>query len=395
MFIKEISEKNRNYTIERRRFYHSYPELTLQEVETAKSIIKDLNELGIESTSLENGYYGCVGIIRGGKPGKTVALRADIDGLPVKEETGLDFTSKNEGKMHACGHDAHIAMLLGAAKVLNEIKDKLCGNVKLIFQPAEELAVGAKEVIRQGFLDDVNACYGIHIWSNIDAPKINMEYGERMGSLDLCTITINGYGAHGSAPHLGKDAIVAASAVLMGIQSIVSRVNNPLNPLVITIGKVDGGKMYNILADKVVMDVGVRVFNKKLRMEVEGYMRHVIENVSKAYGCEGILEYNYVTGSVINSEKHLVDIARNAVIKLYGEDALISMEKVTGAEDFSFYQEKVPGVYGFIGARSEEVPGSEFNNHHECFTVDERSLERGVAVAAQFAYDFLNEDEGK
>jgi len=390
MLIKELSEKYRDYIIDRRRFYHTYPELTLEEVETTKSIIKDLEAMGIPVTTFENGFHGCYGTIQGGIPGKTVMLRADIDALSVNEQTGLPFASQNEGKMHACGHDAHISMLLGAAKILNEIKDNLEGTVRVLFQPAEELAVGAKELVRQGITKGVDAVYGIHIWSTIDSPKINMAYGERMASADLFTVEIKGLGAHASAPQHGHDAILAVSNVIMGIQSVVSRKNDPINPLVVTVGVVDAGQRFNIIADKAMLDGTVRTFNRKIRMEVEGMIREVVENVSKAYGCEGVLNYKYITGPVINEDKKLVDMVNNAAVKLYGEDALVEMEKLTGSEDFSYFMEEIPGVYGFIGARHEDVPGSEKSNHHECFTVDENALERGAAVAAQFAYDFLN-----
>lgn len=391
MLVKELSEKYRDYIIDRRRFYHQYPELTLEEVETTKSIIKDLEEMNIPVTTFKNGFHGCYGTITGGKPGKTVMLRADIDALTVNEQTGLPFASKNPGKMHACGHDAHISMLLGTAKILNDMKDKLEGTVKLLFQPAEELAVGAKAIIDQGVLAGVDAIYGIHIWSTIDSPKINMVYGERMASADLFTVEIEGLGAHASAPQHGHDAILAVSNVIMGIQSVVSRKNDPINPLVVTIGVIDAGQRFNIIADKAVLEGTVRTFNRKIRMEIESYIREVVENISKAYGCKGKLEYKYVTGPVINEDKNLVNIAHNAALKLYGKDGVVEMEKLTGSEDFSYYQEKIPGVYGFIGARSVEVQGSEKSNHHECFTIDEKALERGAAVAAQFAHDFLND----
>lgn len=389
MVIKELAEKYNDYIIDRRRFYHQYPELSLHETETTKSLINDLKELGLEVETF-NGLNGCVGVLKGAKPGKTVLLRADIDALAVTEKTGLPFASKNEGKMHACGHDNHMAMQLGAAKILSELKDELCGTVKFFFQSAEEVAQGARMSVEQGVMDGVDACYGIHIWSTVDAPKINMSIGERMASCDNFKITIKGFGSHGSAPHLGHDAIVAASAIIMGLQTIVSRINDPLNAAVVTVGVVDAGQRFNIIADRAELIGTVRTFNKKFRMEIEHHIRQIAADIAKGYRCTAETEYSYLTGPVINEDQKLVDIAQNAVRKLYGEEGLTDLEKMTGSEDFAYLMEKAPGVYGFIGARSAAVPGSEMSNHHECFTADEESLRRGAAVAAQFAYDFLN-----
>ena len=212
-----------------------------------------------------------------------------------------------------------------------------------------------------------------------------------MASCDNFKITIKGFGSHGSAPHLGHDAIVAASGVIMGLQTIVSRINNPLNAAVITIGVVDAGQRFNIIADKAVLEGTVRTFNKKFRMEIEGLIRQISNDIAAGYQCTAETEYSYLTGAVINEDQHLVDIAQNAVKKLYGEDGLTELEKMTGSEDFAYLMEKAPGVYGFIGARNPAIPGSEKSNHHECFTVDEEALRRGAAVAAQFAFDFLTE----
>ena len=213
MNVRELAEKNESYIIERRRYYHTCPELSGQEVETAKSIKADLEAMGVE-VSMCTACNGVVGTIRGGKPGKTVALRADIDALSVVEETGLPFASKNEGAMHACGHDNHIAMLLGGAKILTEVKDQLHGTVKLLFQPAEEIATGAKQMIAEGVLEGVDAIYGAHIWGDFDAPLVDVSAGNRMACSDGFTIEVEGVSTHGSSPQLGTDALVAAAAIV-------------------------------------------------------------------------------------------------------------------------------------------------------------------------------------
>lgn len=390
--IKKLAQQYTDYMVERRRWYHRHPELTEHEEKTTEAIVADLEAMGLSPQRFE-GMYGCVAELKGAKPGKTVMLRADIDALPVHEKTGLPFASENEGKMHACGHDAHIAIGLGAAKILTSLKDELCGTVKFFFQPAEELALGAKGGVERGIMEGVDAVYGTHVWGQLDAGKINFDHGERMASCDFFTLTIKGEACHGSAPQLGHDAVVAASAVIMALQTIVSRVNDPRNSLVLTTGTFDAGQRFNIIADKAVMDGTVRTFNPEFRMKIEGLIRKMAEDVARGYGCTAELKYNYLCPAVINADDKVTDTAINAVKKLFGEEALGAFEKLTGSEDFSFLMEKAPGVYGFIGSRSAEVPGSGQSNHHECYTVDEKIIPMGAATAAQFAFDFCSDKE--
>ena len=390
MDIKEKAENIKDYIIEMRRHFHQNPELSLEEFETTKKIVNELEKMGIEVSTFKDGLTGCVGTIKGAKEGKTLLLRADIDALSVHEKTNLEFASRVDGKMHACGHDCHAAMLLGVAKILSEMKDKFSGNIKLFFQAAEEIGLGAKLSIEQGVMDNVDACYGVHVTSRFESPKINMQYGERMAATDVFKLTVEGTSSHGSSPHLGHDAIVASAAIITALQTIVSRINNPLKPAVVTIGTIKGGQRFNIIANEVIMEGNVRTFDKIFRKEIETHIREIAESVAKAHSCTAKLEYRYGTGVVLNKDKNLVDIAQNAVKKLYGEDSLVEMEKITGGEDFSLLMEKAPGIFGYIGTRNTKVPGSEKINHHECFTVDEDALIRGTAVAVQFALDYLN-----
>ena len=390
MDIKEKAENIKDYIIEMRRHFHQNPELSLEEFETTKKIVNELEKMGIEVSTFKDGLTGCVGTIKGAKEGKTLLLRADIDALSVHEKTNLEFASRVDGKMHACGHDCHAAMLLGVAKILSEMKDKFSGNIKLFFQAAEEIGLGAKLSIEQGVMDNVDACYGVHVTPRFESPKINMQYGERMAATDVFKLTVEGTSSHGSSPHLGHDAIVASAAIITALQTIVSRINNPLKPAVVTIGTIKGGQRFNIIANEVIMEGNVRTFDEIFRKEIETHIREIAESVAKAHSCTAKLEYRYGTGVVLNKDKNLVDIAQNAVKKLYGEDSLVKMEKITGGEDFSLLMEKAPGIFGYIGTRNPEVPGSEKINHHECFTVDEDALIRGTAVAVQFALDYLN-----
>ena len=390
MDIKEKAENIKDYIIEMRRHFHQNPELSLEEFETTKKIVNELEKMGIEVSTFKDGLTGCVGTIKGAKEGKTLLLRADIDALSVHEKTNLEFASRVDGKMHACGHDCHAAMLLGVAKILSEMKDKFSGNIKLFFQAAEEIGLGAKLSIEQGVMDNVDACYGVHVTPRFESPKINMQYGERMAATDVFKLTVEGTSSHGSSPHLGHDAIVASAAIITALQTIVSRINNPLKPAVVTIGTIKGGQRFNIIANEVIMEGNVRTFDEIFRKEIEIHIREIAESVAKAHSCTAKLEYRYGTGVVLNKDKNLVDIAQNAVKKLYGEDSLVEMEKITGGEDFSLLMEKAPGIFGYIGTRNPKVPGSEKINHHECFTVDEDALIRGTAVAVQFALDYLN-----
>lgn len=390
MDIKEKAENIKDYIIEMRRHFHQNPELSLEEFETTKKIVNELEKMGIEVSTFKDGLTGCVGTIKGAKEGKTLLLRADIDALSVHEKTNLEFASRVDGKMHACGHDCHAAMLLGVAKILSEMKDKFSGNIKLFFQAAEEIGLGAKLSIEQGVMDNVDACYGVHVTPRFESPKINMQYGERMAATDVFKLTVEGTSSHGSSPHLGHDAIVASAAIITALQTIVSRINNPLKPAVVTIGTIKGGQRFNIIANEVIMEGNIRTFDEIFRKEIETHIREIAESVAKAHSCTAKLEYRYGTGVVLNKDKNLVDIAQNAVKKLYGEDSLVEMEKITGGEDFSLLMEKAPGIFGYIGTRNPRVPGSEKINHHECFTVDEDALIRGTAVAVQFALDYLN-----
>lgn len=390
MNFREKAEKIEDYIIEQRRYFHQHPELSFEEKETTAAIGRQLEEMGIEPHYFDD-YYGVWGEIRSeksGAKGRTVLLRADIDALPVEEQTGLPYASVTKGIMHACGHDCHIAMLLGAAKVLKDYQDELPGNVKLLFQAAEESCHGAEYYVQNGLLDDVDAVYGSHVWGDMDAPLLNIDSGVRMASCDNFTITVSGLSAHGSSPHQGVDAIVAAAAIIMQLQSIVSRKNDPRNALVVTIGEINGGERFNIIANRVVMKGTVRTHSKEVRGKVEEWIRDIAVNVAKANGAEAVLDYEYYPAPLINDEK-LTAIARNAAISLYGEESVVPLEKAMGSEDFSYFLDKVPGVYAFIGTRNSGQ-GIEASNHNNCFTVDESMLTRGTALYAQFAYDYLH-----
>lgn len=389
MNFKEAAQQTENYIIRNRRYLHEHPELSEKEEKTTEYIVKELKDLGLEPRRFEN-CYGCYVDIKGDKPGKIVALRADIDALPIKEETGLEFASQN-GCMHACGHDTHMAMLLGAVKMLNDVKYEINGTVRAIFQPSEETATGAQAVIKEGVLEGVSAIYGSHIWGNFDAPLVSVESGKRMASCSSFKIEIEGRTAHGSAPNLGVDAIVVAASVIMNLQTYVSRNNDPLNPLVLTIGTIEGGSRFNVIPGKVTMEGTVRAFDSDLD-RIPNAMRRIIDGTAETFGAKAKLDFKWMTIPVINDNEKLNTIAQNAVKKLYGEDGLGHLDTMMGSEDFSFYMGEVPGVFSFLGSRDTEK-GYIYTNHQEQYTVDEGLLKRGAAVYAQFAFDYLEENK--
>ena len=389
MDIRALAEQYESYIIEQRRWFHAHPELSWEEFGTTDHIQQELEKMGLEVHRFD-GRPGCTAMIYGGKaaPGaKTVALRADIDALPVEEKTGLPFTSQNPGVMHACGHDNHMAMLLGAARILCDLKDELAGNVKLLFQAAEETCFGAEYYVQQGVLDGVDAIYGQHIWAGLEAPYLNVQPGVRMASCDNFTITVEGSSTHGSTPHLGTDAIVAAASIIMNIQTIVSRNDDPLNALVVTIGEIHGGQRFNILANKVVMEGTCRTHSREMRGKIEPLLRRVCEDTAAAFGARAELQYDAFPSPVINDHDDLNQIAHDAAVKLYGEEGIKEMPRVMGSEDFAYFMDVVPGIFGFLGSRDAEHQAS---NHNDCYDVPEEVLKRGAAMHAQFAADYLS-----
>ncbi len=388
MDIKALAAENSPYIIERRRYYHAHPELSFKEVETTKALVKDMEALGIAVQTFPD-YPGLIATLDSGKPGRTIMLRADIDALPVKECTGLPFASQNEGVMHACGHDSHIAMLLGAAKILAGMKEQLKGKVKFILQSAEEVGYGAQYYIDHGMLEGVDAIFGMHVWGTLDAPYLCVEPGRRMASMDNFTIHVKGLQSHGSAPQDGHDAIVAASAIVMALQTFVSRKNNPINPLVVSVGKFHGGNMYNIICPDVELEGTIRTFSRELRGELEADLRKIVEHTAEAHDCTAEFELQPRLPAVINDNEELNAIAKNAALKLYGEEGVKAMPSLMGSEDFALYMEKIPGFFAFVGSRNPEK-GLVYTNHNEKYTVDEEVLQRGSALAAQVAVDFLS-----
>ncbi len=380
--IEMLGKKYSNYMVEMRRYFHENPEPSSEEYNTSAKIKSELDKMGIPYISIAG--TGIIGTITGTKPGKTVALRADMDALQVNECTGLPFASKKEGLMHACGHDGHIASLLGAAKILNEIKDEIHGTVKLFFQPAEETAQGAKKMIEEGALEGVDGVFGIHLWADIELGKISVEAGPRMASTDLFRIKVTGKGGHGSLPHQGVDAVVVGSAIVMNLQSIVSREISPLEPAVVSVGQIKSGSRFNVIAPDAFMDGTTRAFSAEVRGKFHSMIDRIAKNTAEAYRATAVTEYEYLVPVTINDERCSA-IAEEAVRETFGEEALTKFPKITGSEDFSYFSNEREGVLCFVGTGTENY----YPHHHPKFAVDERSLPISASMYAAYAVNYL------
>jgi len=387
MKIRELAKKHEGQIIAWRREFHKNPELSWEEIKTGNRICEELTGMNIKLKRVAK--TGILGTLKGNKPGKTVALRADMDALLVKEVNDVPYRSKNEGVMHACGHDGHVAMLLGAAKILSQMQNEIKGTVKFIFQPAEEIAQGAEKMIHEGVINGVDAVLGIHLWADLETGKVSLEPGPRMASMDLFKITIKGKGGHGSMPHQGVDAIIAAAAVVMALQSIVSREISPLDPAVLTIGKFYGGEGFNVLCDEVFMEGTTRCFDPQVRNKFPSLLKRITKKTAEAFRAKGESEYILGSPPVINNSQ-ISRIASQAVINNFGAESVIKLEKVTAGEDFALYAQKIPGAMAFVGARNENK-GAVYPHHHKKFNIDEDALIIGTTLYSQFALDFLNE----
>lgn len=392
MEIKDMAFAQEDYVIACRHHLHMHPELGTKEVETTKFIVQELKAAGIDEIQTFDDITGCVATIRGAHPGKTVMLRADIDALPMQEENDCAYKSQNDGVMHSCGHDCHTAMLLGAARLLVAQKENIHGTVKLLFQMAEEIGTESRHYVEKGCLDNVDALFGMHVWSWIDSGKASFEDGARMACSDRFVVTVSGKSAPAAAPQQGRDAIVAAANVVMALQGIVSRLNAPENSLVVTVGMMNGGSSALQLADKVELVGTVRTFDKKFRDGMPEMIQSVAQNAAAAYGCTADCAYTFGPSPLINEHQDLNELARGAVTKIMGEGALTHLEKMTGAEDFSVLMEKVPGVYGYLGVRNL-AKNINCAHHHPLFRVDEEQFKYGCGVYAQFALDYLEQNK--
>ena len=368
---------------------HMNPELGFEEYETAKLISSELEKLGIEVTK-NVAKTGVVGLIKGGYTGKTVALRADIDALKITEEGDYEFKSKKPGVMHACGHDGHTASLLGVAMMLNEIKDELHGNVKLIFQPAEEVEGGALPMIKEGVLEDVDAVFGGHLWGAMKEGKIGVKHGALMASPDIFTIKIIGKGGHGGVPHASVDPIPVMAQIISALQTIVSRKNDPTNPLVISCCNVHAGECHNAIPTEAVIQGTVRTLNNETRDFAEKMMEQLVKGIVESQGATYIFEFVRQFPPLINDNK-ATDIIEMSAKKVVGEENVVEVPSPSmGGEDFAFFAQERPASFVFIGmAEDEENP---ILHHNSKFKWEDRNMKNLALTLSQVAIDYLNQE---
>ncbi len=398
-----------------RRDLHQHPELGNREFRTAAIVADHLRALGLHEVRTGVAHTGVVGLLKGALPGPVVALRADMDALPVTEEVDVPFVSKARsqwngeevGVMHACGHDCHVAILMGVAQVLTELRPQLRGSVKFIFQPAEEMPPegedgGAKMMIAEGALENPvpQAIFGLHVTSRLPVGVVGYRPGPTMASSDSLKITVNGSQTHGAAPWMGVDPIVTAAQVVLGLQTVVSRtIDLTEEPAVVTIGVIKGGVRENIIPDKVEMRGTIRTFSELMRDEIHELVTTLAEAVSRGNraGCQVCINKHYpVTINDPVLTEAMVPTLQRVVGSDPGKGSLMLVPKVTGSEDFSFFQRVVPGLFVFLGVTPQGVdPRKAAPNHSPRFNADDSGLLLGVRTLAHLACDFLEADTAR
>lgn len=380
----KIEEEIMAYAVEMRREFHKLPEPGFQEVETQKRIISELTAMEIPYSKIAG--TGVVGIIKGTHPGKTLALRADIDALEITETGACSYKSTVEGMMHACGHDGHAAMLLAAARVLNENRANLVGTVKLLFQPAEESLRGAKRMIEEGALEGVDAIYGQHLWNNMPSGTVNVEPGPRMASGEPVTITFTGKGGHASMPNQTIDPIVVASSFILNANAISSREKSPMEPMVFTMGQMTSGTRFNIIPEVATLQGTIRCFSDETRLNVHTLIKRYADSTAAMYGAKAEVVIGEGTPTTVN-DPVVSEIARETAENLVGKENMLKIGKVTGSEDMAYYLSQVPGAFAMVGAGFTDKPS--YPHHHPMFDFNEESLKVGTEMFINFATNYL------
>lgn len=376
-----------------RRHFHENPELAFEEFETAKYVAERLAQLGVEDIKTGVGVTGVTGLIRGEKgDGKVIMLRADMDALPILEEVESEYKSKVDGKMHACGHDAHTAMLLGTARILMQNKANFRGTVKVLFQPAEEVPPGgAIAMIRDGALEDpkVDASIGMHVSSGLDAGKIEWRVGPGSAGSDRFRAVIKGKGGHAARPQISVDPVVIAAQIVIALQSLISRETDPMDSAVISTTAVIAGEAFNVIPDTAELRGTVRTISPETRERLSQRVPEVIKGIASTMGAE--VDVTWISGyPSVQNDPAIVEIVRNAAIAVAGEENVEEGQLGLGGEDFSYFSLEVPSCFYYCGTRNEEK-GIVWGHHHPKFDIEEEGFVNGMATMAQAAMDYLNQ----
>lgn len=370
-----------------RRELHQFPEISLQEKNTSEILLRELKKIdGIQIRENVVGY-GIIADFYGEKPGKLIALRADMDALQIEEKNDVEWKSKNPGVMHACGHDNHMTMVLGAALLFNKNKSKLSGGVRLIFQPAEELSPngGAKDMIKAGALENVDMILGMHVWPDLPLGKIGLKSGALMAASDHFTINIKGKSSHAAKPNEGIDALVAGAQFINQCQTIVSRNTDPMQSIVITIGKMNSGTRYNIVAEECILEGTCRTFSPNIRDLAEKRLETILKGVCISSGCSGTLNYERGYSAVINNEE-IIKYIRTTIEDKFKKDDIVNVEPCMTAEDFSHYLLEKPGALLWIGTTKEGE--TKYPLHSSYYSPNEEVLWKGSALLAELVLNY-------
>lgn len=386
--LNKLVEGIQEQVINWRRYLHQNPELSFHEEKTSQFIYDTLESFGGLELSRPT-KTSVVAKLKGNRPGRVLAIRADMDALPINEENDFEFASKNEGVMHACGHDGHTSILLGTVKILTELKDEIPGDIHFIFQHAEELTPGgAEEMVQAGVMDGVDQVIGLHLWAPLEAGKIEVVSGPMMAAPDTFHITVKGKGGHAAQPHLTIDSVAIGAQVVTNLQHVVSRNTDPIDPLVLSVTQFIAGTAHNVIPGSVYMNGTVRSFKPELRDEVPALMERIIKGITDAHGASYEFKYEKGYRAVINDEE-VTQKLRETFIETFGEEATKDGVPTMGGEDFSGFLQKAPGSFFFVGAGNEEK-GIVYPHHHPRFTVDEDALPMGVKAFVQAVFK-LNE----
>ena len=388
MWKAEQDEKLQQTLSRLRQEFHRYPELSGQEKRTRETIKEFLQSLGIEVQTFDS-QYGLCGLIKGEQPGPVIALRADMDALPITEQNDVPYKSQHQGIMHACGHDGHMAILMGAARMLMQDRSQLAGTIKLIFQPAEEASPqgGAKAMIEAGVLEDVDAIFGLHLWPEVPVGSIGIRPGGFMAASDRFTINVLGRSAHAAQPHKGIDAIMMSADIIQGFSHIISRQTDPVDIATISIGTIHGGERYNVIAQEVVLEGTIRTLNEQTRQILPEKMKAILDGLTRSQG--GKYNFDYQQGyPALKNCKKATEMVVRAGQKVISSDKVYSdLKPVLGAEDFAHYLAKKSGAFFFLGCAKAGEPTPVL--HNSCFDIDESALLLGCKLMYQIAVDGL------